>query len=762
MVARAREELLADRTLVGTVFCRAYSRRVDEWLAELFDESVGERSDTALVAVGGYGRAELSPQSDIDVILLHDRADDILTVAEALWYPIWDAGLKLGHSVRTVKQALALAREDLDTATALLSLRHLAGDPDMSSRLADGSSQQWRRTVKHWLPVLEQRQEERHRRHGEVAFLLEPDLKQGEGGLRDVHVMQWARAAERNEPSYDEALLRDAYETILAARVELHRSTGRAGESLLLEEQDAVAAALEYDDADQLMADIASSARFITWASDEAWHGLASRRRRFRRREPTSIGPGIQLSEHTVSAGPDADLTNPFLPVELATLAARAGARIEHATLWLLAERVPAPPTPWPEPGRHAFERLLLTGRSAITAIEALDHVGLWVRLLPEWEPCRSRPQRNAYHRFTVDRHLMEAAALAAGLTERVDRPDLLVLGALLHDIGKGYPGDHSEVGRGLVAQIASRMGYPDDDVQSLVAMVEHHLLLPDVATRRDLDDDETIHGVAAQVGSIGVLKLLDALTEADSVATGPAAWSNWKAGLVRDLVHRTTHLLEHGDVPLPRRFPTEEHERLMAAGERVVRGDGDTATVIVPDRTALLWKIAGTLAIHGLDVLQADVAAAHGMAIQVFRVENTLDAPIAWERVVTDLDAAVDGRLAVFARLAERTRVYGEPADRRAPAPIVRLEATVHNTLSSTSTVVEVAAPNSVGLLCRIAHALSQLDLDITGCKAQTLGDHVVDSFFVRDRDGDKVTDPAYLREIELSVKHAIAGPEG
>ncbi len=761
MVARAREELLADRSLVGTVFCRAYSRRVDEWLAELFDDSVGEGDGTALVAVGGYGRAELSPQSDIDVILLHDRADDILTVAEALWYPIWDQGLKLGHSVRTVKQALALGRDDLDTATSLLSLRHLAGDRDMSSRLADGAAQHWRRSVKHWLPVLAQRQEERHRRHGEVAFLLEPDLKQGEGGLRDVHVLEWAQAAERDEPSYDETALRAAYETILAARVELHRTTGRSGELLLLEEQDAVAAALGYEDADQLMAEVASSARFITWISDEVWHGLATRRRRFRRREPTSVGPGIELRDHSVRVTADADLTNPFLPLDVATHAAEAGARIEHPTLLTLAERVPPPPMPWPEAGRQSFERLLMAGPPAIELIEAIDHVGLWVRLLPEWEPCRSRPQRNAYHRFTVDRHLMEAAAQAAGLTERVDRPDLLVVGALLHDIGKGYPGDHSEVGRGLVAQIASRMGYPDDDVGSLVAMVEHHLLLPDVATRRDLDDDETIRAVAAQVGSTQVLKLLDALTEADSIATGPAAWSNWKAGLVRDLVHRTLHLLEHGDVAVPKRFPTDEHEQLMAAGQRVVRGEGDIATIVVPDRTALLWKMAGTLALNGLDVLQADVASGHGMALQVFRVENTLDAPIAWERVVKDLDAAVDGRLAVFARLAERTRIYGEPADRRAPTPIVRLEAAVHNTLSSTSTVVEVAAPNSVGLLCRIAHALSQLDLDITGCKAQTLGDHVVDSFFVRDRDGDKVTDPAYLHEIELAVKYAISGPE-
>ena len=423
MVARAREELLADRSLVGAVFCRAYSRRVDEWLAQLFADSMPGRTGVALVAVGGYGRAELSPQSDIDVVLLHERTDDVAALAEALWYPIWDEGLKLGHSVRTVKQALALGREDLDTATSLLSLRHLAGDSDVSRRLADGAMQQWRRTSKRWLPTLLQRQEDRHRRHGEVAFLLEPDLKQGAGGLRDVHVLRWAEAAERSDLDHDERLLRSAYEVILAARVELHRSTGRNGDALLLQEQDAVAEALGYDDADLLMAAISSSARFITWSSEEAWHRLLAPRRRGRRRgEPAVAGPGVDLVDHTVTVTAEADLTNPFLGLEAATLAARSDARIENASLRLLAEREPPPPTPWPAEGRDAFVALLMTGPAAIPLIEALDHVGLWVRLIPEWEPCRSRPQRNAYHRFTVDRHVMETAARASELVDRVDR----------------------------------------------------------------------------------------------------------------------------------------------------------------------------------------------------------------------------------------------------------------------------------------------------------------------------------------------------
>ena len=238
---------------------------------------------------------------------------------------------------------------------------------------------------------------------------------------------------------------------------------------------------------------------------------------------------------------------DPSLVLRAAAAAAAAGVRIHRASLDRLAAALAPLPDPWPEEARAAFVDLLLAGHRAIPVIEALDQMGLWERVLPEWPAVRSKPQRNAYHRFTVDRHLIETAANAADLVARTDRPDLLVLGALLHDIGKGFPGDHTDVGIDLLATIGPRMGLPPDDVAVLQSMVRHHLLLPDVATRRDLDDPATTTAVAEAVGDQLTLGLLAGLTEADSLATGPAAWGRWKADLVRDLVRRTAHVLGGG-----------------------------------------------------------------------------------------------------------------------------------------------------------------------------------------------------------------------
>ncbi len=755
-----RRPVLEDASIKGAAFCRALSDTFDSWLRELWEAAAPPSSGAALVAVGGYGRAELSPGSDIDLYLLFKAGVDVAPLADSLWYPIWDQGVKLGHAVRTVKETLSLAADDLDTATAVLSARHIVGDESLSEELAVKGLALWRKRSKRWLEQLDIGVKQRHAAAGEVAFLLEPDLKDGRGGLRDVHAIRWAEAAEVPLLPGDDADIAAAYEVVLSARVELHRRTGRTSDKLFLEEQDVVAAELGYADADDLMRGLSTAARTIAWASDDLWARVeSSLEGPFRRRlwKDRDVDSGVVLREGTVALAAGADpKIDPELVLRVAVAAAEHDARIERATLDRLTESAPIP-TPWNEEARRLFVELFLAGRPAVGVVETLDQKGLWEPIMPEWGHIRCLPQRNAYHRFTVDRHLSEAAANAAALTDRVDRPDLLVVGTLLHDIGKGRPGDHTDVGIEMVADIGPRMGFGPADTHTLQQMVRHHLLLPDVATRRDLSDEGTVAHVATQVGDLTTLRLLDALTEADSIATGTAAWGSWKQELVGVLVARVAHVVSGGrvDEATGEGFPNASQRDLMAQRRRIIEGVEDHLVVVSPDRPGLFSRVAGVLSLNGLTVLEAAGHTDEGMAIEQFRVQNNYSDEVRWDRVTRDLEKVLDGRLALEARLAERRKVYHRP--RRLPGLVTHPEVIVDNDLSHTDTVLEVRAPDAMGVLWRITRALHELDLDITSAKVQTIQTDAVDSFYVRDAGGSKVTDIEYLDEIRRALMYAL-----
>jgi [protein-PII] uridylyltransferase len=589
-------------------------------------------------------------------------------------------------------------------------------------------------------------------------------VKDGRGGLRDVHALRWASAARTVLLEGDDEALTAAEDVLLAVRVALHQLGGRPSDQLLLERQDEVAAALRWGTADDLMSRVATAARSVAWTGDEVWARVSSSlrgplTRRSGRDRP--LGPGLVLrdGEVHVEAGAPVDGA---LVLRAGAAAARSEARIDRPSLDRLAVAAPALDGPWPDGARDALVELLATGHAAIPVLEALDQRRLLERVLPEWGHTRSRPQRNAIHRFTVDRHLCEAAANAAALVDRVARPDLLLVGAWLHDIGKGLPGDHTVVGMELLAEVAARMGFAADDVTVLVDLVRHHLLLPDVATRRDLTDDRVIEGVAEAVGSLPTLELLAALTEADALATGPAAWGPWKAELVGQLVDRVAHVLRGGSAGevTGGGFPTPEVAALLEEARTVVAGEGTCLTVVAPDRPGLFSRVAGTLALANLTVLAADAASATSasgaaMAASCFRVANGAG-PVDWDRVEGQVRSAIAGRLALDARLAERARHHRRPSAVRALAapPQIRID----NTGSGTASIVEVRALDGIGVLYRITRALADSDLDITVAKVSTLGTEVVDVFYVRTADGSKLTDPADVRELERAVLHQLA----
>jgi [protein-PII] uridylyltransferase len=704
----------------------------DAWLASL----LGNERGVALVAVGSYGRGDAAPHSDLDLLLLHNgKRKDVKAVADALWYPIWDRGLGLDHSVRTVKEALAVADSDLKAMLGMLDARYIAGDRALADELAQRAREQWRGKAKRWLRVLRDAVVERHARFGEVAYLLEPELKEGRGGLRDVHALWAARLAT---PVLAERIdaVNEPHDRLVAVRGALHARVGKALDRLVLQEQDGVAADLGFADADALMAAVSAAARSIAYVSDDAWDRI----------DAWLGGPRARAERVIVAHDPGHWL-------DAAVEAAETGVPLSPAALEAVGRDAEAaalePPAVWPESWRHDLVALLGAGHNAIPVLESLDQHGLLVRLLPEWSAVQYKPQRNAYHRFTVDRHLWEAAANAAALTRSVRRPDLLLVGALLHDIGKGFPGDHTDAGIDVVGRIAPRLGFVPADVHVLQELVRLHLLLPDVATRRDLEDPATIEHVAREVGDVDTLQLLAALTVADSLATGSSAWSDWKAGLVDDLVGRTTRLLSAGgagvEVPSERTMDTDLPDGL--------HGDGNRCTVVAPDRPGLFSKVAGVLALHGLDVRSASAGqSADGRAVEVFEVEPAFAKEPDWPRVASDLRAVLDGRLSLTDRLIERSRNYARRYRRTAARP-ADARVLVDNDASERATVIEVRAPDGVAVLHRITAALATCGLDVRLARVSTIGHEVVDAFYVVDRAGAKVLDDEALEAVESAV---------
>ncbi len=742
---------------------------------------IGPDSGLALVAVGGLGRRELLPHSDFDLLLMHDDGLDpaqVSAVAESIWYPLWDAHIKLDHSVRTVPEAVRVARSDLTAALGLLDARHIVGDQEITNLLISGVRRQWRADIRTRVDDLVDQARERWRRSGEIAHRAEPDLKNGRGGMRDVQLLQALSLAQLTDgiptPSATPGGatgndLATAYGRLLDVRTELHRISGRARDSVRAQEADEIGAALRLGDRFDLARTISDSGRTVAYAVDvgirTAQNALPRRGfARLRRppvRRPLAEGVVEHAGEVTLArdARPDRDAG---LTVRVAAAAAASGLPLSASTLQRLAEVAPAPRSPWPAETVADLLALLGAGRGAVPVIEALDRTGLWGRLLPEWGAVRDLPPRDAVHTWTVDRHLMETAAHAAARATDVARPDLLVLGALLHDLGKGRGGDHSLIGAELAEAIAARLGLSAPDTALLAAMVRHHLLLPAVATRRDLDDPATIETVADRIGRDPVLlELLHALAEADSLATGPGVWGEWKSRLIGELVRRTGRVLAGEPAPQPAPVPDDVAALAETGGTHVrITPAPDlgphtfTVVVVGPDRRGVLARMAAVLALAGLRVQSAGVAGVGESAVNTFVVVPVFGDPPDPAIVRQRLLAAFDGA-DVLAELRDRERASTAPVDGTVAAPPLRVAAPPRLRWfdgAPGTVVLEVRAGDTPGLLARIAGALDDAAIDVRWARVATLGATAVDVFCL----GDPGDDPA-LRERAQSAVLAV-----
>ena len=715
-----------------------------------YDVSGAPGSGCALAAVGGYGRRELAPYSDLDVVLVHEDGVDVGDAGEKLWYPIWDSGARLDHSVRTVSEVLEQAGADLRVVLGLLDLRHLAGDHGLTVRVRSEVLAHWRRTARERLPALRMLGTQRHDVVGELAHLAVPDVKEAEGGLRDATVLHALVATWLVDvPHVD---LERARQSLLDVRDAVHEVAGRPTDRIAPEMWDPLAERIRAEDGAAAQRHVRELGRRITHLSRLTWRrvdgvlaGPASTGAR-RRPELTPLEPGLARSGDEVVVTRDSPpAEDPTLLLRAAAVAAERDLELPPATVARLVADGGALPDPWPSAARQALVRLLAAGPGLLPVWETLEETGSLATVLPEWDAIRLLPHASEVHRFTVDRHAVETCINASALIREVARPDVLLVAALLHDIGKGGLTEHSVAGEPIARAVAARMGYDERSADLVGRLVRHHLLLVRTATTRDPEDPATAQGLADDLGDAETLDLLLALTEADARATSPKAWSTWRAGLVRAVAARTAAVLgepvtrsaESPQVPVP-----PEVRRGGAAITVVPAEGGARVTVLAPDRVGLLADAAALFAFQRASVRSARAWSQDDVGVSVWEVaEEHLDERVLRQR----FDAIVARRVDPMAR-------WRPDPGRIAPTVVVRPEA------SASATVLEVRTDDRPGVVHRVCAALAALDLTVRSAHVDTLGPQAVDVFYVQEAQAGALSETR-AAEAAHAVRDALSG---
>jgi len=828
-------EYLWRQGLSGRALLAQHSQLIDDSLLNCFNNCPEAGEGLALVALGGYGRRELFPYSDIDLLLLHapGAEDRLAAVSEAIFYPLWNAGLEVGHGVRTVEACLEHARQDFFFLVALLDARLLAGSAHLFTELRH----QFLEMViaghrQEFLRKMMEHRTERHQRYGMHSYQLEPHVKESRGGFRDIQAMHWVARALfglQDLDDMEEAGLLGrqekkafllAWDHLIRIRNRLHYLSGRKNDQLFLEHQEEVARACKYEDADgilgveRFMQDVYSHLRTIATTSDLFFeHVDESLGLPQDFAAAQTLEPGISVRQNRLHLTDSALVgQRPYLLMRLFAQAARTGLAIHHRSRKIVTA------------GLHLVDdRLRRSKRMARAFFEVLEHAGdvedvLGVMLetgllsayLPEFSRILALAQHDVYHVFTVDRHLLRTVAeiKKIGAEETpfagTESSQVLLLAALLHDIGKGHQKEHSLRGAELAAAIGRRLSLTEAEAACLEFLVANHLFLTETAMRRDLEDENLIQQCARQIQTPERLAMLHLLAIADARATGPTAWNEWKAALLMELILRINSLLEQQDATLPDKsqgarwmldriraalgespdfdcavlpeeyllaFPSEEvvrhvraHARLQeektALLEHTDQGLFWSVLVMTQDRPGLLAKIFGTLALHDLNVTDAQIFTwKDGTAVDLINVCSTTGQRCNgqdWQALTADLNQALANRLGLSHRLGNKFRADPYRTGARAVSAPPRV--VLNNETSQFYTIVEVYADNRPGLLYDITRTMAEFEINIHRAKISSNKDQIVNVFYVLDGFSTKIHAPSFQEEISRALLY-IAG---
>ena len=863
-MSTAFEELKESRTRLfsqlpashGTIDFQAFHTEiVDQYFRTSLQESAAGRrlfsnkTPFALLAVGGYGRKELSLHSDVDVLILFGpRLPDLAKgLTEEILYPLWDLGLDLGYGTRTVKDCLGLSKGDFEVLTSLMDARFLCGDSPLFLNLVATLQRKVVAKKKdafaRWLEDL---YHIRMESNGDASVILEPDLKEGIGGLRDYHHILWIAKAffqlmaprdleYTGKLSHNEYLeMRQHLAFIWLVRNHLHQLSGRKNDRLNFEYQEKTAPRLGYRDrkdllaVEQFMGDLHAAMASIK-ALNRAFvrAHLPRERGLWKRAETVEMAEGLHVHQGEIDFdSATAILTDPHLLMRIFEESSRTGRPLSMEARRLVSEFLSFVDDNFRRSKEAAKGFLnILNGNHTVEVLIQMQELGFLSAFIPEFARIANRVQFDAYHTFPVGRHSLETVRrlkeirgqkelFLLDILLEIPDPEPLLVAGLFHDVGK-IGKEHAVRGVEIARRILKRFQYPAEATEEVLFLIRHHLLLVETATRRDLGDEKSVVHCARLVGSPERLRMLYLLTWADSMATGPRAWTDWIANLVQELFFKVLNILARGELATvdasEKVRQTMDHVRqdsalqekgvdpepyfevmspryLLASAPRdIVRHiemvlkmkdpakqdsgppffleakenpaeDCSDLTFLAEDRPGLFADMAGVLALNSVNILSADIYTwRDGTAVDIFKTTRPLDTihpETTWQKVRQDLERTFEGKLSLSYRLGQKraSSVLSNHDKPSQPPQVV-----IDNASSDFFTLIEVFADDRVGLLYLITKTLFDLRLDIRIAKIATKGDQIADVFYVRDLEGQKIADEAHLKEIEEALRYEL-----
>lgn len=860
LLQKKTQEIIA-RFLTGKEpdFLKQHARILDDYFRQAFETSmVGPRMDIGknpytIIALGGYGREEQCIHSDVDLLFLFKKKvpGQAEKLIQEIVYPLWDIGLDVGYATRSLKECLALASKDFEVLTPILDSRFICGWSLIYSELMDQLRQKIirkkSRTIINWLV---EKNKMRHAQFGDSTYLLEPNLKEGRGGLRDYHTMLWIGQIEFNikQPrdleylgllSHEEfQILHRSLRYIWNARNRLHYLCGRKCDQLNFENQLKLAEMLKYKmvrgqkPVERFLGELHGRMEYLKQQHLMFLHelGFEKKRKRIRKSKKTSDIAGLAVVKWGMLnfASPERIVESPDLLMKIFEESARLKIPLTAEAKRLVKEFSYLVDKNFRSSKAivKSFERILLAPTPTFNVLNEMMNTGFLTRFIPEFRNAVNRIQYDEYHLYPVDKHLLRAVQIAKQFGTAQDssleplcdtlygelkKKKLLLWATLLHDIGKAEAEeDHAKKGAEIIRKILTRMGLNSEDVETAVFLVQEHLFLVKTATRRDINDEETAIFCARKIRDVDRLKMLYLLTVADSIATGPMAWNDWKAALLRDFFLKVLNVMEKGELATQEAVevieqkrneiidsvntPEEKEEigalfkvmspryRLSTPASAILEhidlynrlGDADflwdinnsagsntrSVTVCAKDRPGLISKIAGVFTLNNIDILDVQVFTwRNNIALDIFKVKPPPDKIMEkekWTRTGNNLSAALSGELNLTAALGKKVNAYRNSSlrknrDIRKYKKPHRIE--VDNTSSSFFTIIEVFTYDFPGLLFGITDALYQCELNIWVAKIATKADQVVDVFYVWDLNGDKVDSPDQVAQIKAAI---------